>query len=280
MNAKYFVSSCCQSGKGNLSANTGGLHHFFFNEGILNGTTIDGGNIRGLTQTKSLVFYVKDNILLKVINNKVFELFNLPCHGHDVKYKSATDTFLFVGTEFRKLYELSITGKTIREIEFDYKYWLNCIAITTEQKMIIFLSCKRPCYKSKIVVYDKNFKFCQEYVCPAHDEIHSPYVYKDKLYWCRSNKNLVVKANLDSLNNTEEVIVNNDGYTRGLHVDDDFIIVGTSENRHAETSKCMSKLNQGCIHTYRKNGNLVSSFKIGHLEVYDILKYSYDKNYM
>jgi hypothetical protein len=261
---EYFVSSC----------QNGGLHKFYNEEY----TTLDTGNIRGLTQAGASVLYVKDNVLSKVIDDATYKMFRLPCHGHDIKYRSSTESLLFMGTEHRKLYELSLSGTIVREIEYDPKYWMNCIEITPDQKTIVFLSCKRPQDEAKILLYDPAFNLINEYVCPAKDEIHSPFFYKDELYWCRSNKNLVVKSDL-TFSNVKDVVTNYNGYTRGLYIDDDFMLLGTSENRHAENSNCISNLNQGCIHQY-KNGELMSSSKLLCIEVYDILKYKNVKHYL
>jgi hypothetical protein len=261
----YFFSSC---------QNDGGLHKLD-PKGVI--TTLDSGNIRGLTQIGSYVFYVKDNKLFKTIKDKTFKVFDLPSHGHDIKYRKNLKTLLFMGTEKKKLYELSLNGKTIREIEYDSKYWMNCIGLTNKG-IIVFLSCKRPRNESKILYYDQDFKIISEYECPEKDEIHSPFFYRDNLYWCVSNKNLVVKSDL-RFKNIKEVAINYDGYTRGLHIDDRYMMLGTSENRHAENSKCTSNLNQGCIHQY-ENKKILKSLTINCKEVYDIIKYKNVKNHL
>jgi len=263
----YFISSCQK----------GGIHKFNFDNKMIDYATIDVGNIRGLTQVDCSVFYVKDNFLFKLVKEKIFKVCDLPCHGHDIKYNHFDNTLFFMGTQNKKLYEITIKGKILREIEFDSKYWMNCIEVFND-KIIVFLSCKRPNNESKIILYDKKFNICAEYACPDKDEIHSPFFYNNEIYWCRSNKNLVVKSSLD-FSIIKKVVKNNSGYTRGLYVDKKFMILGTSENRHAENSSCVSNINQGCIHTYIDQ-KIISTFKIDFLEIYDILKYKNVKNYL
>ena len=261
---EYLISSC----------QNGGLHRLSLDGKY---TTTDSGNIRGLTQVGSSIVYVKDDHLFKVVGDQRFQLFKLPCHGHDIKYRSKTKTFLFMGTQNRKLYELSLIGEIIKEIQYDHKYWMNCIEITDEG-VIVFLSCKRPLSDSKIIFYDQSFNVCSEYECPKKDEIHSPLFYNGELYWCRSNVNSVVRSDL-SFSQVEEVVVNHDGYTRGLYIDDECMLVGTSENRHAENSNCRSNLDHGCVHQYKKQ-TLIASFKLHCREVYDILKFNNVKYYL
>jgi hypothetical protein len=80
----------------------------------------------------------------------------------------------------------------------------------------------------------------------------------------------VVKASINrQLKDASEIIVNYDGYTRGLFLKDDLLILGTSENRHTENSSCQSNIQQGCVSFY-KNSKLYDKIFLPHKEVYDI----------
>lgn len=258
MNFPTFYVSSCQ---------TGGLYQF--DSWGSTPSLLANGNIRGITSSNSAIFCVKDDKLCKVANDSLNIQFSLPCHGHDIKYDKESQTFLFVGTPNNTIYELSQQGEIINQMILETGYWPNCLSITNQKNLVIFLSSRRPNPASKIVVSNRNFHILWEYICHPHDEIHSPYTVGDELYWCCSNKNSVMKCDL-KFQSVNEIIRNEAGYTRGLAITDQYLLLGTSENRHAENSKCISRIPQGCVHLY-KNNTLIKSTVIQSQEVYDIL---------
>lgn len=228
---------------------------------------IDIGNVRGVTFFENDIYYIKDDAIF-TLNGK---LFNLPAKlGHDCRYYNGL--LYLMATEMRTLYQFSLTGKIKREMKFDVAYWANC-CWPLLKGLLVFLSAKRPYSKSKIVFFDNDWNFNWEYNCFENDEIHSPFVFNDDLYWCRSNRNAVVKASLSSkLRDIKKVLINNDGYTRGLVITKDLIIVGTSENRHSENSLCQAKQQHGCIHFYNlENCKFQKTIHLDCKEVYDII---------
>jgi hypothetical protein len=264
----YFISSCNLDGK---------LYQFCFDQiKIKNINTIDTGNIRGLTQVKNKILYVKNDILFETnIKGDKYKMFKLPCNGHDIKFEKSNKNLLFAGTQNNTLYRLSLNGEVLREIRFDVKYWFNCVCVIPEGRVLVCLSCKRPNNESKIIILDNDFNIKTEYICPEKDEIHSPFYFKNKAYWCRSNTNRVNKSDLN-FKKIEEVIFNDSGYTRGLYITNDLIILGTSENRHSENSTCISEINCGCIHLYKSKQTIYKE-KVESLEIYDVLKYKHAK---
>ena len=259
---KKFLISSCQS--------DGGLHSLsLLKDNFILKEHIDTGNVRGVTEIGEKKYYVKNNSLYSYFDDNVKFEFVLPNYGHDIKYDNKLNVFWFAATPDRAVYKLSVDGVILGSILFDSKYWLNCISLH-EDCLIIFLSSKRPFPDSKIVCYTRELDFLWEYNCNPKDEIHSPVLFKGFLYWCISNKNLVVKSDVaNQLNEVINVVQNNNGYTRGLYIDDDFLVVGTSENRHSENCRCISNINKATVNIYKKD-EIVFSKILSCKEIYDI----------
>ncbi len=235
------------------------------------------GNIRGICKNDNSIYYVNGD------KNAIFsngsELFSFNGNGslHDLKYFEKN--FYLMSTIERKMIKFDIDGKLISELSFDNSYWPNCCIIDPKTKnILVFLSAKRPYSNSKIVCLDENNNFLWEFNCLEGDEIHSPFLINDKLYWCRSNHNCVVSGSLSlHLCDIKKILTNNSGYTRGLYLTDTELFLGTSENRHAETSLCNSELNTGGVHYYSLENNkfiLKHTFCLETKEVYDIIAYA------
>jgi hypothetical protein len=241
--------------------NDGGLY-LFANQKL---SLIKQGNIRGMTLKGSDLYFVDGQTVKNLQDDNLFYLPKI--FWHDIRYHDGY--FYLMATEYKQLYQVDESGKTIRLKNFEDCYWPNC-CVKSPDGLIVFLSAKRPYSKSKIIFLDCSLDIKWEYNCFDYDEIHSPFLINNDLYWCRSNTNRVVKASIDrQLKDASEVIVNYDGYTRGLFLKDDLLILGTSENRHAENSSCQSNMQQGCVSFY-KNGKLYDKIILPHKEVYDI----------
>ena len=241
---------------------------------------ICSGNIRGISTMDNSFVYVQGN------KNSVFDMnqkelfsFNGNSSLHDVKFFKCK--FYIISTEEKKMLTFTYEGGFLNELKFDNCYWPNCCLIDpVTENVIIFLSAKRPYSKSKIICCTKDLVFLWEYYCLEGDEIHSPFLVGDTLFWCRSNYNSIVKASLSKqLRDIRKVIINNGGYVRGLCIHDDKLYLGTSENRHAATSLCTSEFNCGCIHSYFLHNDSYAFDDMITLpvkEVYDIVYYDKD----
>ena len=144
----------------------------------------------------------------------------------------------------------------------------NLLDLTNLTELTIFLESK-----SKILFLDFSFHQIWSYNCFDNDEIHSPFFLDGYLYWCRSNWNGVVRASIDSkLKDIEKIILNYDGYTRGLFLYDKNIVLGTSSNRHKENSNCQANLNHAVLHFYDQSFMIKNKIDIiEEKEIYDIL---------
>lgn len=244
-------------------------------------TTVDKittGNIRGITKKNSEIFFANgDTNAIHSLNSVKYKL---PEKGsiHDLKYCKNADCFYVMAPEHKKIFKIDFkSGEILNELNLDSSYWPNCCLQTLKNEIIVFLSSKRTSYKSKIICLKNNFEKKWECYCNEGDEIHSPFLVDDNLYWCISNRNMVVKASVSkNLKNVKRIIINNEGYTRGLLIHKNMLILGTSENRHAETTFCNSKTNQGCIHFYKiiNDKNIYSfekTIKLETKEIYDII---------
>lgn len=254
---KYYISS----------PNKGGLQLFENN----NLSQIKNGNFRGLTYKEETLYFVNGD---KIYNFHTQVFNDLPNRlWHDIKYCDKKKCFYLISSETQELLEISPTGKIKKQIKFNSSFWPNCCLPIFDTQLIVFLSVKRPYSKSKIICLNEKLEILWEYLCFENDEIHSPFLFQEHLYWCRSNKNCVVKASLDSkLRDAKKIIINNFGYTRGLHISENYIVLGTSENRHSENSCCQSIVDHGCVHFYNTdNFNLQKTIHLSYKEVYDIL---------
>lgn len=229
---------------------------------------ITSGNCRGLTIIdKNFLYVISNNIQLS--DKKRISLKSL---AHDVKYDEKNKFLYIMLTENNKIQKITVDGCVIAELIFSENYWPNC-CLPYDGGVFVFLSKKRPYSKSKILFLDDELNEVWSYNCFDNDEIHSPCVFDRNLYWCRSNWNSVVKATIDSkLKNIQTIILNNDGYTRGLYVDDEIVLLGTSSNRHKENSNCQSNINNAVLHIYDNFFTLKNKLNIiEEKEIYDII---------
>lgn len=226
------------------------------------------GNCRGLTNINENILYVKSSGI-HFINKQIVELDSL---AHDIKYDKKNKCFYVMLTESRKIQKITFDGFVVSQMSFSEDYWPNC-CLPWDGGIFVFLSKKRPYSKSKILFLDEKLNQAWSYNCFDNDEIHSPCILGQDLYWCRSNWNTVVRATIESeLKNIQTIILNNNGYTRGLYIDDQNILLGTSSNRHKENSNCKSYVNNAVLHLYDKNFTLKNQLNIPEeKEIYDVM---------
>lgn len=260
-----FVSSPCNGGLFSLDEN-------------LFPTSLIQGNIRGLCFFNGKLCYAKGNENCLFCDSIEILKFDGKASLHDVKFFN--NHFYVMATEFRSLLKFNTHGEMLKEVKFESNYWPNCcITHAATKKLIVFLSAKRPFSNSKIICYDENWNVLWEFLCFEGDEVHSPFLFGDTLYWCRSNHNAVMCGSMSmQLKDVRKVLVDDSGYTRGLCIVGDNLYLGTSENRHAKTSLCNSLIDSGTIRHYTKEKSryvLKKTVILPVKEVYDIV---YDKD--
>lgn len=262
-NMSIFISSPCK----------GGLFRLDNHLGL---ASLRQGNIRGLCYFEGKLCHVNgDENAVFCGDNKIIT-FDGVSSLHDVKF--CDGHFYVMATEFRRLIKFNTNGDVVGQVQFDSNYWPNC-CIPFENKIVVFLSAKRPFSNSKIVCFREDWSIDWEYCCFEGDEIHSPFLVGNVLYWCRSNRNCVVCGGIkEHLEDAKKVLVDDSGYTRGLCIDGHDLYLGTSENRHAKTSLCNSMIDSGSIRHYVESDGryvLKETVILPVKEVYDIV---YDQN--
>jgi len=235
-------------------------------------------NLRDPYATTGMAFY-QDTFYRCIQKQEYLELVTYRTEGVSSEYfiriKDIHDLAPFQG----KLYAVSTGSNEIYEINKDLEYsdvikfpgegdaWhLNCLTVV-EGKLYCSAFCDDPRhYNYKGRTKDNGFVidvFSGDILMDGLSQPHSPLFHDGKLFVCNSECRSLVARDMQS-GLIDEVIFN--GYTRGLHIENDIAYVGLSKSRGSSDPNESARI---VLYDLRKR-SVLTEWRIPFDEVYEI----------